>query len=93
MHLPRQLQMNKAVIAHWSYTDKKSGYEKWTERLIGIYGTLEEAIFIRRKAKKNFEINCDFKIEDSKNPITHSSKNGIKKHLEFLSKREGNGEG
>jgi len=80
--------MNKAVIAYWSYIDKKHEFEKWTHRLIGIYETLREANFIKRKAEKNFEINCDFKIEDTNNPITHSSKNGIKKHLEFLDKRE-----
>lgn len=85
--------MNKAVIAFWSHTDKKSGYEKWFERLIGIYATSDEAFFIRRKIRKNFEIQCDFKIEDTKNPITHSSKNGIKNHIDFLQKRVGGYEG
>tara|TARA_R110002051_G_scaffold101491_2_gene172327 strand:- start:5469 stop:5720 length:252 start_codon:yes stop_codon:yes gene_type:complete len=79
--------MNKALIAFWSNTDKKTGYKKWSERLIGIYATTDEAFFIRRKTKNNFEIQCDFKIEETSNPITHSNKNGIKNHIEFLSRR------
>jgi hypothetical protein len=82
--------MNKALIAHWTY-DKDNGKGKTTEievqRLIGIYETVEEASFIERKAKKNFEVNCSFKIEDTKNKVT--SKASVSRYMEHLRGRNG----
>tara|TARA_R100000808_G_C2147851_1_gene155870 strand:- start:1908 stop:2159 length:252 start_codon:yes stop_codon:yes gene_type:complete len=82
--------MNKALIAHWTY-DRTNKQGETTEievqRLIGIYETVEEASFIERKAKKNFEVNCNFKIENTKNKVT--SKASVSRHLEHLRGRNG----
>ena len=77
--------MNKALIAYWSYNKKdKNGdnQEIDVERLIGIYKSNEEAMFIEKKAKRNFEVNCNFKIEDTNNKITtQASVSEYMKHL------------
>jgi len=83
--------MNKALIAHWSYKkkDKNGDIKKINiERLIGIYKSVEEAIFIERKAKKNFEVNCNFKIEDSNNEVT-TKDSSVSKYLGHLRGRNG----
>ena len=75
--------MNKALIAYWTYNKKdKNGdnQEIDVERLIGIYKSNEEAMFIEKKAKRNFEVNCNFKIEDTNNNITTQS--SVSKYLE-----------
>jgi len=75
--------MNKALIAYWTYNKKdKNGdnQEIDVERLIGIYKSVEEAMFIEKKAKKNFEVNCSFKIEDTNNNITTQA--SVSKYLE-----------
>ena len=82
--------MNKALIAHWTYDKTNSKGEKKeveVERLIGIYNTVEEASFIERKAKKNFEVNCNFKIEDTNNKVT--SKASVSRYMEHLRGRNG----
>ena len=73
--------MNKAVIAFWSFKDKK-GNERWGERLLGIYETEQEAHFIMGKVKKNFEFKCEFKVEDNNNPITHKA--SVTRFMEHL---------
>ena len=82
--------MNKMLVAHWSY-DKTNKSGKTTKievaRLIGIYRTMEEASFIERKARKNFEVNCYFKIEDTTNKTT--SKASVSRHMEHLRGRNG----
>ena len=75
--------MNKALIAYWTYNKKdKNGdnQEIDVERLIGIYKSVEEAMFIEKKAKRNFEVNCNFKIEDTNNKITTQA--SVSKYLE-----------
>ena len=75
--------MNKALIAYWTYNKKdKNGdnQEIDVERLIGIYKSNKEAMFIEKKAKRNFEVNCNFKIEDTNNKITTQA--SVSKYLE-----------
>ena len=82
-HNHGEQRMNKALIAHWSYNkkDKKGDIQEINiERLIGIYKSIEEAMFIEKKAKRNFEVNCNFKIEDTNNNITTQS--SVSKYLE-----------
>jgi len=57
------------------------------ERLIGIYKSVEEAMFIERKAKRNFEVNCNFKIEDTDNKVT--TKASVSRYMEHLRGRNG----
>ena len=83
-------QMNKMLIAYWSYNKKdKNGdiQEMNVERLIGIYKSVEEAMFIERKAKRNFEVNCNFKIEDTDNKVT--TKASVSRYMEHLRGRNG----
>ena len=82
--------MNKALIAHWSYNKKdKNGdiQEINIERLIGIYKSIEEAMFIEKKAKKNFEVNCSFKIEDTNNKVTTQA--SVSEYMKHLRGRNG----
>ena len=82
--------MNKALIAHWTYKkkDKKGDIQDITiERLVGIYKSAEEAMFIERKAKRNFEVNCNFKIEDTNNKVTTQA--SVSKYMEHLRGRNG----
>ena len=83
--------MNKSLIAYWDYqrTDKQGNKKTIeVERLLGVYSTFEEASFIERKAKKNFEVNCNFKIEDTKNKVT--TKASVSRYMEHLRGRHGN---
>jgi len=82
--------MNKMLIAYWDYnkTNKSGETTKIeVERLIGIYETFEEASFIERKVKKNFEVNCNFKIKPTNNKVT--SKASVSRHMEHLRGRNG----
>ncbi len=77
--------MNKALIAYWTYNKKdKNGdnQEIDVERLIGIYKSNKEAMFIEKKAKRNFEVNCNFKIEDTNNKIT--TKASVSNYMEHF---------
>ena len=90
IHYNHGERMNKALIAYWSYNKKdKNGHiqEMNIERLIGVYKSVEEAMFIERKAKKNFEVNCNFKIEDTNNKVT--TKASVSRYMEHLRGRNG----